>query len=742
MIPVSTPSREPDELEPGTTLVGGRFKISARLGQGGTASVYLAYGPDGHAHALKVLETGPRVGAVEQGRFAREMRLAPVLASLPGVLPPLEGTELSELPGHHAIVYAYVRGPTLARFLAANRLTVMNACRLIRNIADTLAHLHDLGVIHRDVKPANIIYAQDGTRPRLIEYGYAWSALYGEEFSEPAGVEHAGARAGTRRYMAPEQALGAPPSPAFDVYALGTTLHEALAGRIPWEGFDDAEIVRRKCDPQSPIPSIRTQRRDLPEELADLVDAALEREVTCRLASMSEFRDRLDAILAELGDPQTPERGHQTRHRIVAAKADDRDAPQATADHAPSTAMWSAQAVDAEDDLCVPQGHLIHRQVQRVPGYRLTPQEGVETTGVAANVAPPRTNPTDGEASPPTEASPRVLRLDASSFPLRDPAPPVRQPSSEAAPPAPAVDVHPGAQAVDPTPERLPIDPGPSVASPPVGDRMAPSPEPHGEITPAATATPASLRGHAHTEAPALATGTVTAPSSSRLLPVVHGLTERTPRSKRQRLSPVLVVSGVIALLGGAASAVTLAHRATTPAQASPSTPEPATRASAILPAPVQPRASAPDPRPDAPTPAPVPTPTPTPTSMDDEPRAPAPPPAPAARIPTRKVGPAPSRSQEEPTRAAAKTTRDRGPACEAVRTETQNAWVQRDWAGVLRLVRNQNCWTSKAERLRFEVVALEGLKLYDRCVELGAPSSDPEVQRTVSVCRAKSSSP
>lgn len=889
-------SIDPDDLEPGTSLMGGRFQISARLGQGGTASVYLAYGEhqneQGRAYALKLIETGEHADNSEQRRFRNEMRLAPLLRKIAGVLAPVEGSAVPELVDRHCIVYDYVRGPTLARFLAANRLTVLHACRLVRNIADTLADLHEHGVVHRDVKPGNIIYSQDGTRPRLIEYGYAWSALTEDTFTPAPGLRFADKRPGTKRYMAPEQALGEHPSPSFDIYALAVTLHEALTGRIPWDGYDDTELLRRKCDPAEPEPTIRSQRRDLPNALAELIDGGLRRDPSKRIPTMESFRDRVAAILSDLGDTLPA----ITRHRVIATKPgaphyttvddlswdshDDDDDFVDDVAASPRPGVEELTPIVADDDLDddsgIPRGHLVHRRARAVPGYRMTPGDGVvravprpETSfaPVALDPLEPPANASSAASTPPSllpssSNTPSRATPDAPSFPTPDtvgePAPATPAPAepapAEPAPAAPPPAAPPPAapapaapaQCVAPAPAEPPPA-APAPAEPPQCVARAPE---SNETPPPTDAQPSETPKDANADFPEQPTddeSRITTPkfSPSQAAPVTHPpqtMTVRTPS-----LTSMLHPSGIHApaapsrrlgrwLIAGAivfasAAGFWLARQIPTERDAPENILEASDRRSeelptkgppaavqGLAPASLQASNSAPTPDVAAPSSAPV-------VVVDElpEPNAPtlgapsndapsndapsngalardaptedapaeaaissdaplgAPPTVPtsgAVRPTTAKqdgrqranegpreprrggtdgAGPATLAAsvRPDPTPAVASaivsplppppSSRDEDRAapavdCDRVRADAQNAWIRRDWGTVLRLVRKQNCWESKAERLRLEVVALDGLKLYHRCIDVGEGSSDLEVLRTVDVCRAKSS--
>ena len=304
-----------DEFSPGTRLCRGRFVVQATLGRGGVAIVYRVSTRRQGQLALKVMLEERASDSAQQERFDNESRILQGLAGAPYVPRVFETGRLEHPDSRPYIAMELLRGPTFDRLLHGERVRVQTriarACRVLRQVADALANLHDRGVVHRDVKPENIVVEHGGTI-RLLDFGYSHSAGAGA-LPDTAGLTRAEHRPGTYLYMAPEQAIGHPPAPSFDVYGLAVTLYEALAGHAPNYQLPVAEMARLKCEAQEPEISIVGRVFGVPPLLEALVDEGLRRLPSERIDSAAEFRDRLDEIIAGL----PPESGEELDHAIV-----------------------------------------------------------------------------------------------------------------------------------------------------------------------------------------------------------------------------------------------------------------------------------------------------------------------------------------------------------------------------------------------------------------------------------------
>ncbi|MCA9650161.1 MAG: serine/threonine protein kinase [Myxococcales bacterium] len=293
-----------DTLPEGTRLGGGRYEIIHRLGRGGVATVYLARHTELSTRvALKILSEQRAQNLDAVMRFRNEVELAAGLPPHPCIVRPFEMGTFDELGGRPYMSMEYAPGPTLGDLVMAKPLDAAKACRLVMDVAEALSFLHSRGIIHRDVKPSNVIVTRDAglQRAKLLDFGYAFDLARHATGPEDR-LTQIDERPGTKHYMAPEQARGELPAPSFDVYALAISLYEVLVGNPPYHTHSPRDVVLRKVDPAKPSFSIRGKREDLPESLCALVDRGLEREPERRIASAAEFRDELRRVLAELDE--------------------------------------------------------------------------------------------------------------------------------------------------------------------------------------------------------------------------------------------------------------------------------------------------------------------------------------------------------------------------------------------------------------------------------------------------------
>ena len=286
-----------DDLPSDTRVLGGRVVVDVRIGRGGAATVYAATTADGRDVALKVMTAAYAKIPSSRQRFRNEFAAAQHLADHPFVVTPYETGELAELGGRPYILMPLVKGYPLA--LLVGQLPVLDAVTLMRDLARVVADVHARGIIHRDIKPGNVIVRDDGLgrMPYLLDFGLAYS--FGATNAPiTVGLTAAHELPGTKHYMAPEQVLGAQPDPRFDVYALAITLWEVLTGVLPLEGLTPADAARRKIDAGLPSLSIAGKVPGLSQELERVIDAALERDPAGRTASAGLFAEQLTGALA------------------------------------------------------------------------------------------------------------------------------------------------------------------------------------------------------------------------------------------------------------------------------------------------------------------------------------------------------------------------------------------------------------------------------------------------------------
>ncbi len=264
-------------------LIAGRFELVEVVGSGGMASVYRAYDrllerPVAvkilHGHYLSDEE------AVE--RFQREARSAAQLAH-PNIVTVIDR---GEDDGRPYIVFEYVEGENLKQLVQREgALPVGTVIDLGIQIAQALEAAHERGVVHRDIKPQNVLLAEEG-RVKVTDFGIARSR--GTE-----GLTLTGTIMGTSDYIAPEQAKGEPSGEASDVYSLGVVLFELLTGKVPYEAESPVATAMRHV--HDPIPSVRSVRPEVPARLDACVRRALAKEPRDRFASMSDLIAELEA---------------------------------------------------------------------------------------------------------------------------------------------------------------------------------------------------------------------------------------------------------------------------------------------------------------------------------------------------------------------------------------------------------------------------------------------------------------
>jgi serine/threonine-protein kinase len=280
---------------------GGKYRVERELGRGGMATVYLAHDPrHDRPVALKVLL--PELAlAVGSERFKREIRLAARLQH-PHILTVLDSGEV-ETAGAPLFYYTmpFVDGESLrARLEREGPLPAEDALRLAREVADALDHAHRHGIVHRDVKPENILLS-DG-HALLADFGIAKAVADAGERLTATGLS-----LGTPAYMSPEQATADPRVDArTDIYSLGCVLHEMLAGEPPFTG-PSAQAVIAKRFASAPLP-VRTVRPQLPESVDLALSKALALAPADRFATASEFAAALGPATAPAPVPRAVRR--------------------------------------------------------------------------------------------------------------------------------------------------------------------------------------------------------------------------------------------------------------------------------------------------------------------------------------------------------------------------------------------------------------------------------------------------
>ena len=288
-------------------VLSGRYRVTRLLGRGGMSAVWLARDDVlDRDVAVKMLHIRRLESAEAVERFEREAR---TLASLthPGIVTVIDR---GDDHGRPFIVFEYVRGRDLRERIAdEGRLPLLDVLAIGEQVADALAYAHQRGVIHRDVKPHNILLTPDG-QPKLTDFGIA-------RVLEQPGLTMDGRVLGTGDYLAPEQAAGEPLDVRADVYALGVLLYHALVGEVPFHADTYLETARLHAN--APIPSVRDVRPELPERMDEIIRHALAKRPDDRYADCAELRDDLHALAVSLGgdDEDTDEYERAPREPTV-----------------------------------------------------------------------------------------------------------------------------------------------------------------------------------------------------------------------------------------------------------------------------------------------------------------------------------------------------------------------------------------------------------------------------------------
>lgn len=270
------------------TAIASRYELIRELGQGAMATVYLARDlKQNREVAVKVIRDDVSF-ALGPERFRREIELVTHL-SHPHILPIYDSGEVN---GELFYVMPYVQGESLRTKLNRERqLSIDDALRITCEVASALDHSHRHGIIHRDVKPENILL-EDG-QALLADFGIARAAsASGAEKLTATGVS-----LGTPQYMSPEQGMADPNvDNRSDIYALGCVLYEMLAGQPPFTGRTVQALIARHSLEE--VPSITVVRGSVPEEIEDAVLRALEKVPADRYATAAQFADALKACQA------------------------------------------------------------------------------------------------------------------------------------------------------------------------------------------------------------------------------------------------------------------------------------------------------------------------------------------------------------------------------------------------------------------------------------------------------------
>jgi serine/threonine protein kinase len=268
----------------------GQYTISRRIGSGGMAVVYEAeHNKLGRSVALKMMHAGFQDDADLLERFNREARIVARLEH-PNIVP------IYDFDDHNGVPYLIMKridGRTLKWHMRKRALPLEEIDLICTAVADALTFAHERGVLHRDVKPANVILAEDGT-PYLTDFGLARVLSQGESSLS------AGMIVGTPHYLSPEQASGrGEVGPAADQYALGVMMYEMVVGQVPFAGDTTHTIVHDHIYTEPPIPSLVNP--EIPTEVEVVLLRALEKDPADRYESAQALMEAFHTAIAASG---------------------------------------------------------------------------------------------------------------------------------------------------------------------------------------------------------------------------------------------------------------------------------------------------------------------------------------------------------------------------------------------------------------------------------------------------------
>jgi hypothetical protein len=280
-------------------LLGNRYELQGILASGGMGRVWRAHDSLlNRPVAVKILRSEYTGNPAFLARFRAEAQHAAALHH-PNIAAVFDYGEIVGDDGEQLayLVMELVEGDSLAALLDRERqLDVARTLTIVRSTAAALAVAHAAGVVHRDVKPGNVLVGRDGV-VKITDFGIAWSAS-----SVP--LTQTGQVIGTAHYLSPEQAQGSKASPASDVYALGAVAYECLAGRRPFDGESSVQIaVMQIRDEPDPLPP------QIPADVRRLVERAMAKDPAQRFPDGAALRDAVDSLAAGRPAPALPVTG-------------------------------------------------------------------------------------------------------------------------------------------------------------------------------------------------------------------------------------------------------------------------------------------------------------------------------------------------------------------------------------------------------------------------------------------------
>ncbi|NPV71684.1 MAG: Stk1 family PASTA domain-containing Ser/Thr kinase [Firmicutes bacterium] len=271
-------------------VLGGRYEILEKVGGGGMAVVYKAYDKYlNRSVAVKVLRSQYASDEDFVRRFKREAQAAASL-SHPNIV---NIFDVGEIDDTYYIVMEYVEGSTLKQVInSKGRLAPVQALRIAHQICEGLEHAHRRHVIHRDIKPQNILIARDG-RAKVTDFGIARAAT-------ASTVTHTGTVIGSVHYFSPEQARGGFTGERSDVYSLGVVMYEMVTGKVPFQGDSPISIALKHMHEE--IEPVKKVTPDVPDKVALIISRALRKSQSDRYQTASDMLRDIREAMASMGE--------------------------------------------------------------------------------------------------------------------------------------------------------------------------------------------------------------------------------------------------------------------------------------------------------------------------------------------------------------------------------------------------------------------------------------------------------
>src|ERR687896_123412 len=268
------------------TLIGERFRLEEKVGSGGMSSVYRAFDPTLERRvAIKMMHRDISSDPAQLERFRREARAVAQL-NHPHVVTVIDAGEDDGTP---YIVFEYVEGETLKqRIRRLSRLPIGEAVAYAIEICRALGAAHDRGIVHRDVKPQNVLVDEEGTA-KVTDFGIARTL-------DQEGLTADGRVLGTTDYVSPEQALGHDVNGQSDIYSLGVVLFEMLTGDVPFHGENQVAVAMKHV--REDLPDLQERRTEASATLASVLERMTDKDLRRRYPNAAVLEADLEEALA------------------------------------------------------------------------------------------------------------------------------------------------------------------------------------------------------------------------------------------------------------------------------------------------------------------------------------------------------------------------------------------------------------------------------------------------------------